>query len=295
MTPSVLLVISTPMKRFFSHLPACVEASACGICRASASIRVIACSAVVIELPNGVFITMTPRAVAAGMSTLSTPMPARPITFRLFASPRILDVTLVAERIASPSKPLIAAASRSLSLPSLGWKSTWTPRSLKICTAAGESASEMRTLGAMGRCSCRLANSRIASAQPAEHVRISLMAAVARRTRLDRHAVAYEHRHAEIVAGYEVLQDPAGLALIAVRMERDRGIDPELERRRVGPGNRRHFVGRCRRERRLLTLLRRRHRDMAGFVQEVARIGEALLVDQDRAVADVEAGKDRRL
>ena len=30
-TPSVLPVISTPMKRFFSHLPAWVEASACGI------------------------------------------------------------------------------------------------------------------------------------------------------------------------------------------------------------------------------------------------------------------------
>ena len=29
-TPSVLPVISTPMKRFFSHLPAWVEASACG-------------------------------------------------------------------------------------------------------------------------------------------------------------------------------------------------------------------------------------------------------------------------
>src|ERR1700687_5937977 len=77
-TPSVLAVISTPMKRFFSHLPAWVEASACGIWRASASISVIACSAVVIELPNGVFITMMPLAVAAGISTLSTPMPARP-------------------------------------------------------------------------------------------------------------------------------------------------------------------------------------------------------------------------
>ena len=45
----------------------------------------MACSAVVIELPNGVFITMTPRAVAAGMSTLSTPMPARPTTFSFVA------------------------------------------------------------------------------------------------------------------------------------------------------------------------------------------------------------------
>ena len=81
MMPSVLPVISTPMKRFFSHLPACVEASAAGISRASANIIAMACSAVVIELPNGVFITITPRAVAAGMSTLSTPMPARPTTF----------------------------------------------------------------------------------------------------------------------------------------------------------------------------------------------------------------------
>ena len=47
-------------ERFFSHLPAWVEASAAGICRASANISAIACSAVVIELPNGVFITMTP-------------------------------------------------------------------------------------------------------------------------------------------------------------------------------------------------------------------------------------------
>ena len=103
MTPSVLPVISTPMNLFFSHLPARVEASASGIWRASASISVMACSAVVIELPNGVFITITPLAVAAGISTLSTPMPARPITFSFFAFSRIFGVTLVAERIARPS------------------------------------------------------------------------------------------------------------------------------------------------------------------------------------------------
>src|SRR6201746_513185 len=38
------------------------------------------------------------------------------------------------------------SASLSLSLPRLGWKSTSMPRSLKICTAAGDSASEMSTL-----------------------------------------------------------------------------------------------------------------------------------------------------
>jgi len=42
-------------------------------------------------------------AVAAGISTLSTPIPARPITLSLKAFSMILAVALVAERIASPS------------------------------------------------------------------------------------------------------------------------------------------------------------------------------------------------
>ena len=82
MMPRVLAYSSTPMKRFFSHFPAWVETSAAPICRAAANNRAMACSAVVIELPNGVFMTTIPRAVAAGMSMLSTPMPARPITLR---------------------------------------------------------------------------------------------------------------------------------------------------------------------------------------------------------------------
>src|SRR5271166_3612538 len=151
MTPSVLPVSSTPMKRFFSHLPACVDTSAVGICRASANMSAIACSAVVIELPNGVFMTITPRAVAAGMSTLSTPMPARPMTFSLVARSSSLAVTLVADRIARPSYPPMILASSSLSSP--GLTSTSTPRSSKMATAAGESLSEMRTRGAMVKAS----------------------------------------------------------------------------------------------------------------------------------------------
>ena len=58
-------------------------------------------------------------------------------------------MTLVAERTARPSNSPISAASLSLSLPRLGWKSTSTPRSLKIWTAAGDKASEMSTRGAM--------------------------------------------------------------------------------------------------------------------------------------------------
>src|SRR3979490_486617 len=65
-SPNTLPVSSTPMKRFFSHLPAWVDAFAAGISRASAIISAMACSAVVMELPNGVFITKMPAAVAGG-------------------------------------------------------------------------------------------------------------------------------------------------------------------------------------------------------------------------------------
>jgi hypothetical protein len=91
------------MNLFFSHLPDWVEMSAAGSWRARANIIAMACSAVVIELPNGVFITTIPAAVAEGMSTLSTPMPARPMTFRFAAAAMTSLSALVAERTARPS------------------------------------------------------------------------------------------------------------------------------------------------------------------------------------------------
>jgi hypothetical protein len=103
MMPRVLPISSTPMKRAFSHLPAWVEALAAGIWRATASSSAMACSAVVMALPNGVFMTTTPRAVAAAKSMLSTPMPARPMTLRRSAAASTGWVTLVAERTARPS------------------------------------------------------------------------------------------------------------------------------------------------------------------------------------------------
>ena len=145
--PSVLPVISAPMNLDFSHLPAWVEVSAAGIWRASAIIMAMACSAVVIELPNGVFMTTTPFEDATGMSTLSTPMPARPITLSFSAFSSTSAVTLVAERMARPSYSPMTDFSFSGSLPRSGWKSTSTPLSRKICTAASESLSEIRTLG----------------------------------------------------------------------------------------------------------------------------------------------------
>ena len=48
--------------------------------------RATASSAVDTVLPPGEFMTRTPRRVAAARSTLSTPTPARPMTFRFFAA-----------------------------------------------------------------------------------------------------------------------------------------------------------------------------------------------------------------
>ena len=144
-SPSVLLLTSTPWNFDFSHLPALVEASACGIRRAIASISEIACSAVVTELPPGVFITTTPRAVAASVSMLSTPTPARPITLRPPAASRTSRVTLVAERIAKPSKPASFCFNSSALRPVA--TSVSTPRWWNTSTALSDILSAIRTLG----------------------------------------------------------------------------------------------------------------------------------------------------
>ena len=65
-TPSVRFESSIPVNAFFSHLPAFIEAVACGMWRASAISNAIACSAVVTLLPDGVLMTTTPRSVAHG-------------------------------------------------------------------------------------------------------------------------------------------------------------------------------------------------------------------------------------
>ena len=74
-----------------------------GMLRVRASIMAIACSAVVTTLPVGVFITTTPRRVAAGISTLSSPMPARPTTLSRVAACKRSSVTLVALRMTRAS------------------------------------------------------------------------------------------------------------------------------------------------------------------------------------------------
>ena len=70
-----------------------MEAAACGTGRAPHSRWVKVSSAVAIVLPEGVFMTTTPRSVAASTSTLSTPTPARPTT-RSFAAAAITSAVI---------------------------------------------------------------------------------------------------------------------------------------------------------------------------------------------------------
>ena len=67
--------------------------------RASASIIATVCSAAATMFDCGALATMIPRLVAAATSTLSTPMPARPITRRLPARAIMSASSRVAERI----------------------------------------------------------------------------------------------------------------------------------------------------------------------------------------------------
>ena len=97
--PSVFSYTSTPPNLLRSHLPLFSDACACGMLRACASIIAIVCSAAATMFDSGAFATMMPRLVAAGTSTLSTPMPARPITFSRSARSITSAVSFVAERI----------------------------------------------------------------------------------------------------------------------------------------------------------------------------------------------------
>ena len=70
------------------------------------------CSVAAMVLPSGVFNTTMPRAVAAGISMLSTPTPARPITFKLVAASINSLVTWIWLRLTSASySPMILHSS----------------------------------------------------------------------------------------------------------------------------------------------------------------------------------------
>src|ERR1035437_6712544 len=152
MMPSVLPRSSWPMSFFFSHLPARVEALACGIRRAIASMSASVCSATETALPPGVFITSTPASVAASRSTLSTPTPARPMTRSLgaFSSTEAFTCTALRTRSASASGRCWAY---SLGLETMVFQPGWD-RNNSIPAAARGSA--MRIFIVVRLCLCGL-------------------------------------------------------------------------------------------------------------------------------------------
>ncbi len=117
-TPTVLSAISTPENLLRFHWPAAMVACAAGICRATDSSSASACSAAVMMFDCGALTTRTPRAVAAGMSTLSRPMPARATTFRLGAAARASASMVVADRISTASASASAGNNAERSAPS---------------------------------------------------------------------------------------------------------------------------------------------------------------------------------
>ncbi len=117
-TPTVFSAISTPTNLLRFHSPATIVACAAGICRATDSSNATACSAAVMMLDCGALTTSTPRAVDAGTSTLSRPIPARATTFRFGAAASASASIVVADRISTASASARAGSSAARSEPS---------------------------------------------------------------------------------------------------------------------------------------------------------------------------------
>ncbi len=135
-TPRTLLKSSTPVNFFFSHRPCFIEFVACGMRLASESMSDIVCSAVVMVFPPGVFMTTMPFFEAAALSTLSRPLPARPMTFRFVAASITSAVSLVALLMTMPLYLPITLLSSSGDIPV--FTSTLRPASFSILTPFSE-------------------------------------------------------------------------------------------------------------------------------------------------------------
>ena len=85
------------------HWPPRTCWSAWGMLRARDMSMATVCSAAATTLPVGAFTTMTPAWVAASMSMLSTPTPARPMTRNFLPAAITSAVTWVALRTRSAS------------------------------------------------------------------------------------------------------------------------------------------------------------------------------------------------
>ena len=143
--PRVFSNSSAPVYLERAHLPARRAACAGEIKRAEASSNEIASSAAETIFEVGALTTMTPAVVAAGISTLSSPTPARAITFKPFAAAIASASIFVAERINTASTPLPRASRSSARFaPSQLRTSKSGPNA---STVAGLSSSAISTTG----------------------------------------------------------------------------------------------------------------------------------------------------
>ena len=144
MMPTVFSKSSTPVYVARFHSPALRLACAAGMWRARLRMWPMVSSAALMMLEVGALTTMTPAVVAALMSTLSRPTPARATTFSCFAAASASASIWVAERMSTACASGIAASSAARSVPSTLRMSKSGPRA---STVAGESSSAIRTIG----------------------------------------------------------------------------------------------------------------------------------------------------
>ena len=118
----------------------------------------IECSAVLVVLPAGVFITTMPARVAAGRSMLSTPTPARTMTFSRSCPSSNSGVSFVALRMMIPSASLSASRTSAGDNPD---RIHSEAAFAKLCGVAPQPASSGRTTGRhrLSRSGDRAANS----------------------------------------------------------------------------------------------------------------------------------------
>ena len=109
-SPRVLRLSSTPASPGVFQVIPRTDRSAATTFRASARMRAKVSSAAETVLPAGAFRTGMPRSVAASRSMLSTPAPARPMTFRRGAASIRARVTRVALRTMTASARVIASS-----------------------------------------------------------------------------------------------------------------------------------------------------------------------------------------
>ncbi len=130
--PIVLPSSSVPTNFDLSHLPSFSEAAATVTFRRRANSSANVCSTADTTFPVGEFRTRTPRRVAAAISMLSTPTPARPITASFGARERSSASTLVPLRTSRASASFRASSSFSRGQPTASTTSWPSRRSRSI-------------------------------------------------------------------------------------------------------------------------------------------------------------------